>query len=191
MGSRVLRTGGGKASVVAAEPPVLGKGQAIEFAWPNESRDRSALDPKLEFALLSSTLRNHGADPLIVDKLTTARPAGDDPAPTPNFLFLIADDLAARLGCSGDKAAITPNLDRLASEGVLFHRAYPQGSVCIPSRTSFMLGLNHRHAGASHFKRHPETMTLGRWRKPFLLAVGFHTPHDPWETTRPSISTSS
>jgi iduronate 2-sulfatase len=84
-------------------------------------------------------------------------------APKPNILFLIADDLAPRLGCYGDKAAITPNLDRLAREGVLFNRAYAQGSVCIPSRTSFMLGLNNRHAGADHFKRNPETMTLGRW----------------------------
>jgi arylsulfatase A-like enzyme/lysophospholipase L1-like esterase len=81
----------------------------------------------------------------------------------PNILFLITDDLATRLGCYGDKAAITPNLDRLAREGVLFNRAYAQGSVCIPSRTSFMLGLNNRHAGADHFKRNPETMTLGRW----------------------------
>lgn len=84
-------------------------------------------------------------------------------APKPNILFLIADDLATRLGCYEDKVAITPNLDRLAREGVLFNRAYAQGSVCIPSRTSFMLGMNNRHAGADHFKRHPETTTLGRW----------------------------
>lgn len=81
----------------------------------------------------------------------------------PNFVFLVADDLAARLGCYGDKAAITPNLDRLAGDGVLFSRAYAQGSVCIPSRTSFMLGLNNRHANCNHFKTHPETMTMGRW----------------------------
>jgi uncharacterized sulfatase len=84
-------------------------------------------------------------------------------APKPNILFLIADDLATRLGCYDDKAAITPNLDRLASEGVLFNRAYAQGSVCTPSRTSFMLGLNNRHADCNHFKKHPETMTMGRW----------------------------
>ena len=85
-------------------------------------------------------------------------------APTkPNILFIIADDLATRLGCYGDKAALTPNLDRLASEGVVFNRAYCQGSVCTPSRTSFMLGLNTRHAKANHFILHPETVTLGRW----------------------------
>ena len=89
--------------------------------------------------------------------------AADAPEQKPNILFLIADDLATRLGCYGDQAAITPNLDRLAREGVLFNGAYAQGSVCIPSRTSFMLGLNNRHAGANHFLTHPDTMTLGRW----------------------------
>lgn len=94
--------------------------------------------------------------------LVGAQAAGE-PVAKPNILFLVADDLAARLGCYGDSAAITPNLDRLAREGVLFNHAYAQGSVCTPSRTSFMLGLNNRHAGAEHFINHPETMTLGRW----------------------------
>ncbi|MEK0446492.1 MAG: Choline-sulfatase [Verrucomicrobiota bacterium] len=83
--------------------------------------------------------------------------------PKPNILFLIADDLATRVGCYGDKAAITPNIDRLASEAVVFQHAYVQGAVCTPSRTSFMLGLNNRHAKANHFIDHPETMTMGRW----------------------------
>ena len=83
--------------------------------------------------------------------------------PRPNILFLIADDLATRLGCYGDSAAITPNLDRLAHGGVVFNSAYCQGAVCTPSRTSFMLGLNTRHAKTTHFIEHPETMTMGRW----------------------------
>ncbi len=80
-----------------------------------------------------------------------------------NILFIVADDLATRLGCYGDSLAQTPNVDRLAREGVIFNRAYCQGAVCTPSRTSFMLGLNSRHAKANHFIRHPDTMTLGRW----------------------------
>lgn len=81
----------------------------------------------------------------------------------PNILFLIADDLSIRLGCYGDDSALTPNIDRLAKNGITFTHAYSQGSVCIPSRTSFMLGLNNSNANSGHFKKYPETMTMGRW----------------------------
>ena len=83
----------------------------------------------------------------------------------PNILFIIADDLATRLGCYNDRTAITPNLDKLAAEGILFSRAYTQGAVCTPSRTSFMLGMNNKNAKANHFLQFPETMTMGRWFK--------------------------
>lgn len=81
----------------------------------------------------------------------------------PNILFIISDDLAPRVGCYGDKAAITPNIDQLAAEGMCFDHAYVQGTVCTPSRTAFMLGLNNRNARRNHFVKHPETMTMGLW----------------------------
>ena len=59
----------------------------------------------------------------------------------PNVLLIVADDLAACLGCYGNNVCETPNLDRLADEGVLFDRAYCQYPVCGPSRASFMSGL--------------------------------------------------
>ena len=65
-------------------------------------------------------------------------PAAEKPA-IRNVLFLISDDLkASTLGCYGDKVVKTPNIDRLAREGVVFERAYCQGTWCAPSRRSFM-----------------------------------------------------
>jgi iduronate 2-sulfatase len=56
-----------------------------------------------------------------------------------NVLFLISDDLKASvLGCYGDQVCRTPNIDKLAAQSVVFERAYCQGTVCGPSRTSFM-----------------------------------------------------
>ncbi|EMI40449.1 secreted protein containing Sulfatase domain protein [Rhodopirellula sp. SWK7] len=61
-------------------------------------------------------------------------------ADRPNVLFLAIDDLRPELGCYGSEIAITPNLDKLASQGLLFNRAYCQQAICSPSRASLMTG---------------------------------------------------
>src|SRR5437764_5615526 len=60
----------------------------------------------------------------------------------PNLLFILTDNHGAwTLGCYGNKEIQTPNIDRLASEGMLFTRAYCNNSVCSPSRATFLTGL--------------------------------------------------
>jgi len=57
-----------------------------------------------------------------------------------NILFLAVDDLRPQLGCYGVPDIRTPHMDKLASEGLLFTRAYCQQAVCSPSRTSLLTG---------------------------------------------------
>jgi choline-sulfatase len=58
-----------------------------------------------------------------------------------NFVFFVPDEMRAEsTGCYGHPAAITPNLDRLASEGTRFDQCHVQHPVCTPSRCSFMTG---------------------------------------------------
>lgn len=59
----------------------------------------------------------------------------------PNIIFILADDLGwADLGCYGSTFHETPNLDRLASQGLRFTAAYAACSVCSPTRASIMTG---------------------------------------------------
>ena len=62
------------------------------------------------------------------------------PASRPNVLFLSVDDLRPQLGCYGDRAVKTPNIDGIAASGLLFGRCYCQQALCSPSRISLMTG---------------------------------------------------
>jgi arylsulfatase A-like enzyme len=64
-----------------------------------------------------------------------------------NVLFIAIDDLRKELGCYGVDEVITPNFDRLAEQGLLFHNAYAQYPVCNPSRASFLLGMRPDEIG--------------------------------------------
>jgi arylsulfatase A-like enzyme len=65
----------------------------------------------------------------------------------PNIVFIIADDLGyGDLSCYGQAQFSTPNIDRLAKEGMRFTQAYSGATVCAPSRCSLMTGLHGGHA---------------------------------------------
>jgi len=70
----------------------------------------------------------------------------------PNVLFIAVDDLKPTLGCYGDKLAKTPNIDKLASRGTLFEKAYVNQAVCAPSRNSLMLGIRPQTMGLYDLK---------------------------------------
>jgi len=67
--------------------------------------------------------------------------------PKPNIVFILADDLGwGDVGCYGQKKIRTPNIDRMAAEGIRFTQAYCGTSVCAPSRCSLMTGVHMGHA---------------------------------------------
>ena len=64
----------------------------------------------------------------------------------PNLIWIMADDLGwGDLGCYGQKVITTPNLDRMAAEGLRFTHYYAGATVCAPSRSVLMTGLHHGH----------------------------------------------
>src|SRR5690349_4598847 len=87
---------------------------------------------------------------LVVLSLVTPLRAAD--AARPNFIWISAEDISPDLGCYGDTYAITPNVDRLASQGVRFTRAFSTAPVCSPSRCSIITGMYASSVGGQHHR---------------------------------------
>ena len=81
-------------------------------------------------------------------------------ADRPNVLFILCDDLRPdALGCFGSKHVKTPNIDRLAAEGVLFKNTFCTTSLCSPSRASILSGVYaHTHGVTNNFTEYPAQM---------------------------------
>jgi arylsulfatase A-like enzyme len=125
--------------------------------------------------------------------------AGSAPARKPSVLFLLTDDQRADcLGCMGHPQLRTPNIDRLAKEGVTFDSAFAQCAICCVSRASFMTGRIARHHPVGDFatplgpellaktfpavlkKQGYRTACLGKW------GIGGPSPlkvFDTWQAT--------
>ena len=72
----------------------------------------------------------------------------------PNVLWLIGDDLGCELGCYGDRVARTPNIDRVAGEGVRFTQFHTTAPVCSASRSGFNVGLYQTTTGTHNHRSH-------------------------------------
>jgi arylsulfatase A-like enzyme len=76
-----------------------------------------------------------------------------DAKPTrPNILWFVVDDMSANFSCYGEKLIATPNVDRLAREGVRFSRAFTTAPVCSPSRSALITGMYQTTIGAHHHR---------------------------------------
>lgn len=72
-------------------------------------------------------------------------PAASQPAPRPNIVFIMADDLGyADLSCYGRREYVTPAIDRLAADGLLMTQAYSNSPICSPTRIALMTGRYHQ-----------------------------------------------
>ncbi len=91
-------------------------------------------------------------------------------AARPNVLLICVDDLKPVLGCYGDKAAKSPNIDRLAQRGTLFEKAFCNQAVCSPSRNALLTSLRPQTLGiyelSTNFRKAaPDAVTLPQYFK--------------------------
>ena len=112
---------------------------------------------------------------LLIIALTGCRTT-EDSVDKPNILFISIDDLRPTLGVYGDSVAISPNIDQLAAEGVVFMEAFCQSAVCAPSRASLMTGLRPDstrvwHLGDKFREINPDIVTMPQ----YFSKHGYHT----------------
>lgn len=132
--------------------------------------------------------------------------AAADAAEKPNVLFFAVDDLRPELGAYGKTYVHSPNLDRLASRGVTFNRAYCQQAVCSPTRSSLLTGTRPDTTKVwdleTHFRKAlPDVVTLPQHFKQngyFVQGMGklYHGGFDdpqswsvPWASPKTSHGT--
>ncbi|WP_298653888.1 sulfatase [uncultured Proteiniphilum sp.] len=93
-----------------------------------------------------------------------------------NVLMILVDDLKPNLGCYGDNVAVSPNIDRLAGQGVRFDMAYCNQAVSVASRYNLLTGARSTTSGLYNFGRqlrdvYPDAVTLPQ----FFIKAGYHT----------------
>src|SRR5947209_12442737 len=108
-------------------------------------------------------------------------PAAAQGPKKPNIIFILADDLGyADLGCYGQKKIKTPNLDRMAAQGLRFTQFYAGSPVCAPSRCVLLTG---KHGGHAFIRNNTEVQPEGQRPLPqdtttlarLLRAAGYAT----------------
>lgn len=107
-------------------------------------------------------------------------------AAPPNIVFILMDDMGyADLGCQGAKDIRTPNIDRLAAEGVRFANFYSNAPVCTPTRCAFITGRWQQRAGfefAMGYTAEQTRRVNGEWvKEPDIHGLGL-------PATQPSIA---
>ncbi len=114
-------------------------------------------------------------------------------AALPNILWLSAEDINAHFGCYGDPHAITPNLDKLATEGMRYTHAFTTAGVCAPCRSGIITGMYQTTLGTQHMRGNAKLPDDIRPFPTYLRQNGYYcsnnrkedyqfvTPEDAWD----------
>jgi arylsulfatase A-like enzyme len=70
----------------------------------------------------------------------------------PNIIWIVAEDMSDHWSCYGEKTITTPNIDKLAKEGVLFENVFVSAPVCSPSRSALIIGMYQTSIGAHNHR---------------------------------------
>ena len=72
----------------------------------------------------------------------------------PNILWILSEDISPELSCYGTEGVQTPNLDKLAGQGIRFNNAFTTAPVCSASRSAMITGMFQTSIGAHNHRSH-------------------------------------
>jgi N-sulfoglucosamine sulfohydrolase len=94
----------------------------------------------------------------------------------PNILWITCEDMSPRLGCYGDELAATPNIDRLAREGVRYTHAFATAGVCAPARHALITGMYPTSTYAMHMRTGQRSAASANIADPVLREQALRRP---------------
>ncbi|MBM4019110.1 MAG: sulfatase [Planctomycetes bacterium] len=103
-----------------------------------------------------------------------AAAAAEEPPARPNILWITCEDMSPFLGCYGDAYAVTPNIDRLAREGVRYTAAFATAPVCSPARSCLITGMYATSLGTQHLRSQFPIPGYIRGFPSYLRAAGYY-----------------
>ena len=92
----------------------------------------------------------------------------------PNILWVSCEDISPDLGCYGDSYAVTPNIDKLAAEGVRYTNAYAHAGVCAPARSGLITGMYPTTIGTHHMRCKGVPPAQVKCFTEYLRAAGYY-----------------
>ena len=110
--------------------------------------------------------------------LTSFQPTKQQQPDRPNILWIVSEDNSPLLGCYGDSFATSPNIDRLASEGVLYTNAFATAPVCAPSRNTLITGVYPPSLGTENMRSTYPVPDFVHFFPRYLREAGYYTSNN-------------
>lgn len=111
-----------------------------------------------------------GAAAMILPRVAPAKQANA----RPNILWLSCEDISPHLGCFGDEHAITPHIDKLASEGVRYTNTFTTAGVCAPCRSGIITGMYQTTIGTHHMRCRAKLPKFMKAFSSYLRDAGYY-----------------
>ncbi|MBN1803796.1 MAG: sulfatase-like hydrolase/transferase [Sedimentisphaerales bacterium] len=92
----------------------------------------------------------------------------------PNILWVSCEDISPDLGCYGDSYAVSPNIDKLAAQGVRYNNVYSHAGVCAPTRSGIITGMYPTTIGTHHMRCQGLPPEYVKCFSEYLRAAGYY-----------------